>query len=150
MQLTQYFQVCVASPSAHIIFSRAYSLGLSYNTSHSSFIMLLLLERRTVCSLHTTKPPGAHLSLISWSLGRNNSNALKHKCGLIVKTLNCLKPGFSSLPWGSWSMLCQGTPVAAKDHHSQVGLLRNVVRPVHRLLTSFAMTNVLPCVQRIK
>lgn len=37
--LTQYFQICVASPSAYMTLSRVYSLVLSYYTSHSFFII---------------------------------------------------------------------------------------------------------------
>lgn len=42
----------------------------------------------------------------------------------------------------------EGTSLAAKSQHRQLGLLRNVIAPVHRLLTSFATVNVLPSVQR--
>lgn len=41
-------------------------------------------------------------------------------------------------------MLCEGTPVAANGQHSQVGLLRNIILPVHKLFTSFVTANVIP------
>lgn len=71
------------------------------------------------------------------------------KCGLIVWTPNPLKSAFFFLFWEFWTMLHQGTPVAAEGQHSWVGLPRNVTVPVHRLLTSSARSNVLPSVQRM-
>lgn len=68
------------------------------------------------------------------------------KCKLIVRTPSCLKSAFFFLFWESWTVLHQETPAAAEGQHSQVGLLRNV--PVYRLITSFAIANILPSVQR--
>lgn len=70
------------------------------------------------------------------------------KCELVVRTPSCLKSASFFLFWESWTMLHQGTPAAAEGQHSQVGLLSILIVPVHRFLTSFAIANILPSVQR--
>lgn len=105
VHLTHYFQVCVASTSAHIIFSRAYSLGLSYRNSHYSSLCDCSC-RRGQCAHSTLLNLQVHtLHLYSGVWGeaiQMSSNT--RSVGLIVKSPNCLNPGFSSLICGSWSI----------------------------------------------
>lgn len=124
-------------------------LSVSYHTSHSFFIIWLLLERRTVphptlLNLHM------HVFLLYPGLWEGAikipSNRRIRKVWANSWAPNCLKSAFFFLFWESLTMPHQRTPAAAEGQHSQVGLLSIVIVPVHRLLTSFAIANVLPLV----